>query len=86
LHRTHAKSGRQPFAAFQKSFVIIQKICQLLRRKELKVKRNSECSPWLQTGFANSIAFGVKWPRTHKFTILLKGELKKCMNSWWTIS
>jgi hypothetical protein len=38
LHRTLLKNGRQPLAAFQKSFVKIREMYKPIRRKRLKFK------------------------------------------------
>jgi hypothetical protein len=39
LHRTPLKSGLKPFASFQKGFVKIKEIFQLIGRERLKFKR-----------------------------------------------
>jgi hypothetical protein len=86
LHRTLLKSGRQLFAAFQE--LCKSGKCTVLtnRKKGINFKREWCMHSLSSKSFVNSKAFGVKWLRTNKFNIILKGELIKILNSWRTIS
>jgi hypothetical protein len=77
LHITLLKRGRQLFAAYQKSLTKIRERYQPIGRKGLKFIRNTAYTPSLQTSFGSSEAFSVKWQKTYKFDIMLKGEFTK---------
>jgi hypothetical protein len=55
-------------------------------RKALTNRKRGIALFCLQKSFVNSKAFGVKGIRIDKFSIILKGELKKIKKSCWTFA